>query len=352
MEVASVNNAKNFPVPNVQELASKTLKDIPNRYIRPEIHADVVSVNESSQIPVIDMSKLAAGNAEYQTEMSRLHQACKEWGYFQLINHGATATIEKMKVDIHEFFKLPLEEKMVYAQIPGSLEGYGQVVAEEDQQLDWNDMLFLCTIPESSRNMRYWPKNPPSFRSNFEEYTLELHRICTSVCELMAKNLGVEFRELACMQDEIEQTVRTTYYPPCPHPDKVIGGTPHSDVTLLTLLVQASEVDGLQIRKNGKWVPVRFLPGAIVVNTGDLMEIMSNGEYESIEHRAVVNSQKERISIAALHRPADEAIIGPLPALLKENGAKYKTIKYADYLQKFFGGKINGRQIIESMKIE
>lgn len=73
-----------LPVENVQELASRNLKDIPHRYIRPEIKPHDVSIDEPSQIPVIDMSKLAKGNIGYQSEMARLHQACKEWGFFQV----------------------------------------------------------------------------------------------------------------------------------------------------------------------------------------------------------------------------------------------------------------------------
>ncbi|CAI9095449.1 OLC1v1031403C1 [Oldenlandia corymbosa var. corymbosa] len=86
MEDKVVNDIKNIgvplPVENVQQLASKALEEIPHRYIRPEIRKDEVSVNESSQIPVIDISKLVAGNTEYQTEMSKFHHACKDWGFF------------------------------------------------------------------------------------------------------------------------------------------------------------------------------------------------------------------------------------------------------------------------------
>lgn len=88
METEVVNARKEFggslPVENVQELASNNLKDIPRRYIRPELNPDEVSIDESSQIPVIDMSKLANDHVEYQNEMAELHQACKEWGFFQV----------------------------------------------------------------------------------------------------------------------------------------------------------------------------------------------------------------------------------------------------------------------------
>jgi len=73
--------------------------------------------------------------------------------------------------------------------------------------------------------------------------------------------------------DELGQRIRMNYYPPCPEPDKAIGLTPHSDATGLTILLQVNEVEGLQIKKDGKWVSVKPLPNALVVNVGDILEV-------------------------------------------------------------------------------
>ncbi|CAI9095463.1 OLC1v1031419C1 [Oldenlandia corymbosa var. corymbosa] len=278
MEDSEVGNkfGGSLPVENVQQLASTNLENIPHRYIRPEINPeDVISTDESSsQIPVIDMSKLASDSSDYAQEMAKLHQACEEWGFFQLTNHGAAREIENMKAAAQDFFKLPLEEKMVYAQIPGGLEGYGQCfVTSEDQKLDWSDMFAVYTLPTIARNMSFWPNNPTSFRSNLADYSRELDRICISLYESMATNLGCDFKEFMDMHQEMTQAIRMNYYPPCPQADKVVGFTPHSDGSQLTLLVQVNEVEGLQICNNGKWIPVKPLPGAIIVNIGDAMEV-------------------------------------------------------------------------------
>lgn len=84
----------------------------------------------------------------------------------QLINHGVPEEVmENMKMETEEFFKLPLEEKMACAQLPDSIEGYGQAfVVSEEQKLDWGDMLFLLSKPNSIRKMRFWPTIPTSFR--------------------------------------------------------------------------------------------------------------------------------------------------------------------------------------------
>lgn len=192
----------------------------------------------------------------------------------QLTDHGATTTIEKMKMDTQEFFKLPLEEKMVYAQQPNGLQGYGQAfILSDDQKLDWADLLAIYAMPVTERNMNFWPITPTSFRSSIDEYSLEIHNIFIRLYELMAINLGVEFQKFLDMNQEHGQAIRTNYYPPCPEADKVIGLTPHFDATILTLLVQVGDVDGLQIRKNGKWIPLKPIPGAIVVNIGYALEV-------------------------------------------------------------------------------
>lgn len=73
-----------LPVENVQNLASNYIKEIPQRYIRPEIEVDEISVDDSSHIPVIDMDNLTTNNSSYENEMMKLHQACKDWGFFQV----------------------------------------------------------------------------------------------------------------------------------------------------------------------------------------------------------------------------------------------------------------------------
>ena len=91
----------------------------------------------------------------------------------------------------------------------------------------------------------------------------------------MARALKIKPEEILeeLFDDELGQKMRMNYYPPCPEPDLVIGVTPHSDATGLTILLQVNEVEGLQIKKDGKWVPVKPLPNAFIVNIGDMLEV-------------------------------------------------------------------------------
>ncbi|KAL4384365.1 hypothetical protein GQ457_15G008550 [Hibiscus cannabinus] len=315
-----------IPVENVQALASNNLKNIPSRYIRPEAEFGVVSVDESLQIPVIDMSKL-----DHHDEPEKLHLACRDWGFFQLINHGVAAEVmEKMKIDTQEFFNLPLEEKMVCAQLPNHIEGYGQVaVVSQDQKLDWGDMLFLLPLPAvPSRNMRFWPTNPPSFRETVDKYSMELHKTMIHLIKLIAKNLGTDPGMLSSLFEDGTQGIKLNYYPPC---------------------AEASKLK--DYRSNEKWVPVKHIPGALIVNVGDMIEILSNGEYKSIEHRAVVDPEKARLSIAALHYPIRGTPIGPLPDLVKANKVQYGTIPPEELLRLKLSSKHDGKRVLDQIKL-
>ena len=84
----------------------------------------------------------------------------------KLINHGVSdSLLDRVKTEVEEFFKLPLEEKRKFGQLDGDIEGYGQVfVVSEEQKLDWADMFFMITLPPELRKPHLLPQLPLSFR--------------------------------------------------------------------------------------------------------------------------------------------------------------------------------------------
>ncbi|KAF3788095.1 S-norcoclaurine synthase 1 [Nymphaea thermarum] len=76
-----------LPVPNVQELANENISTVPDRYIRPDREATIVSGSDGiPSIPVIGLQSLFDGESAL-SERERLHHACKEWGFFQVNFH-------------------------------------------------------------------------------------------------------------------------------------------------------------------------------------------------------------------------------------------------------------------------
>lgn len=75
------------------------------------------------------------------------------------------------------------------------------------------------------------------------------------------------------------------------------------------------------------------------------LQILSNGRYKSVEHRAVVNPNKERMSAAIFHQPCPSITVGPLPELLEGGAAaRYKSVGYAEFMERFFSTNLDGRR--------
>ncbi|KAK7407471.1 hypothetical protein VNO78_09422 [Psophocarpus tetragonolobus] len=321
------NIGTSLPVPCVQELAKQRITKVPERYIRPNQEPSVAYDTKSlPQVPVIDLSKLLSEDAN---ELEKLDHACKEWGFFQLINHGVNPSlVEYMKKDVQEFFNLPMEEKKLLWQKPGEMEGFGQLfVVSEEHKLELADIFFIFLLPSYTRNHRLFPRIPQLFR--------------------------IQPNELLEFFEEGGQSMRMNYCLPCPQPEQVIGLSPHSDSAALTILLQLNETEGLQIRKDGMWIQVKPLPNAFVINVGDMLEIMTNGIYRSIEHRGTVNSEMERISIAAFHSPRLNEVVGPAQSLItSERPATFNSISVVDFYKRYLSRELQGKSHIGVLRIQ
>lgn len=86
--------------------------------------------------------------------------------------------------------------------------------------------------------------------------------------------MGMRRESLKDIHGVMKLGIRMNYYPSCAKPDLVLGVSPHSDASSLTLLLQDDEITGLQIKHKGIWVPVKPIPNALVVNIGDVMEVI------------------------------------------------------------------------------
>ncbi|CAJ2659497.1 unnamed protein product [Trifolium pratense] len=356
MEEKNNTSGTSLLVPSVQELAKGNISTVPTRYIQSQHEELIINEDDHSnlEIPIIDMKKLLS--SEYgSSELSKLHLACKDWGFFQVVNHGVSSSlVEKVKLETQDFFNLPMSEKKKFWQTPQHMEGFGQAfVMSDEQKLDWADIFFMSTLPKHSRMSHLFPKLPLPIRDTFELYSMELQKLSMIIVEYMGKALKMDENEMRMLFEDGVQSMRMNYYPPCPQPEKVIGLTKHSDPVGVTILLQLNEVEGLQIKKNCMWLPIKPLPNAFIVNIGDMLEIITNGIYRSIEHRAIVNSEKERLSIATFYSINQESILGPMESLITEQSpARFIKIGVKEYFKNFFARKLEGKSYIDVMRIE
>ncbi|GMY37804.1 protein SRG1-like [Fagus crenata] len=341
---------------SVMELAKEPMTTVPQKYIRPDQELPTLSVSNCSTlptIPTIDMKKLVSGKAT-DLELEKLHSTCKAWGIFQLVNHGVSSSLlERLKHETEEFFMLPLEEKTKYKARPGDFEGYGTSIRCKDQKLDWGDRLYMIINPTHRRKPYLFPELPSSLRTTLESYISKQQKLAMTLLGFMGKALNMDLKDIEELFEDGMQSMRMSYYPPCPQPELVVGLTPHSDATGITILHQVNGVHGLQIKRDGAWIPVNFLADSFIVNVGDVMEILSNGAYTSIEHRVTVNSDNERISIATFFNPKFEAEFGPVTSTLSpKNPPLFKRIGMEEYVKDFFSRNLNGKSHLEKMRIK
>lgn len=74
--------------------------------------------------------------------------------------------------------------------------------------------------------------------------------------------------------DQATMQARFNFYPICPRPDQVLGVKPHADGSVITMLLQDKEVEGLQVLKDDQWFNVPIIPQALFINVGDQAEVM------------------------------------------------------------------------------
>lgn len=150
---------------------------------------------------------------------------------------------------------------------------------------------------------------------------------------------------------EVYQNITISYYPPCPQPELALGLQAHSDMGAITLLVQ-DEVEGLEVFKDGKWVTVQPLSDAIVVILADQTEIISNGEYVSAQHRAIVNAHQPRLSVATFYDPSKTRKISPASELVTEySPLRYHGVMYGDYVSAWYSKGPEGKRNIDALLV-
>uniref|UniRef100_R7W7F0 Flavonol synthase/flavanone 3-hydroxylase n=1 Tax=Aegilops tauschii TaxID=37682 RepID=R7W7F0_AEGTA len=283
--------------PNVQELAAAGPEEPPSRYVvrdhdRPALAGAGGDVTDP--IPVVDLGRLSCGDAD---EAAKLQSALQTWG------------------------------------------------------------LFLARKP-----------TPPSSASSASSCTV----LVSSSADPMAVGHGIEpgllGEMMAVTRDffnlPLEEKQRYTnlvgdkreYRIEGYGGDMVLSETqvldwPHSDGGVLTVLL--AETAGLQVLRDGEWHDVPVVPGALVVNLGDVVEVVSNGVLRSPVHRVVASAERGRVSVAAFYTVDPEREVEPAPELVSEERPRRyeKTKKSGDYVRELLESLARGERAIDKVKL-
>ncbi|MBA0623411.1 hypothetical protein Godav_008879, partial [Gossypium davidsonii] len=162
--------------------------------------------------PVIDFSKL--NGEERAAAMEMIKDACENWGFFELVNHGISHelmdTVERLtKEHYRKCMELRFKEMVASKGL--------EAVQSEINDMDWESTFFLRHLPES--NMSEIPDLEEDYRSEFtsfsytvsmmknglmfnfffsgnrkvmKEFAVELEKLAEQLLDLLCENLGLE----------------------------------------------------------------------------------------------------------------------------------------------------------------
>jgi isopenicillin N synthase-like dioxygenase len=300
-------------------------------------------------IPVVDLEDFLRGGAARDRFVLQLGDALKDTGFFALQNHGVDSRLIEKAYQLSEaFFDLPVDTKRKYEDV--TLKGqrgftsFGREQAKgapvPDLKEFWHVGRELPTNHPLNREYHpnFWPTEIPEFK----EVMVELYRqldVCSerllAACSLY---VGERMDFLPKMAHEGNTILRIINYPEVPadrDPAAIRAGA-HEDINFITLLCEAT-AGGLELlQRDGTWLPIHALKGQIIVDTGDMLQNLTNGLLRSTTHR-VVNpdrGRERRFSMPFFVHPRSEVSLNPLEKCVARTGGekKYPDLNAGKYL--------------------
>ncbi|GMY35954.1 gibberellin 3-beta-dioxygenase 3-like [Fagus crenata] len=294
-------------------------------------HPPIGPFTTTTSVPIIDLTDPNA--------LLLIRHACEQWGVFQVTNHGIPIDLlRQLERQTRRLFSLPLDQKLRAVRSSEGFTGYGLArISTFFPKLMWSEGFSIMGSP-LEHACQLWPHDHTNFCDVIEVCQKEMKDLTERILGLTLVSLGLTREDVKWFKPkdrskQAQALLHLNSYPICPDPSRAMGLGPHTDSSLLTLLYQSSTT-GLQVlRDNVGWVPVHPISGALVVNIGDLMHILSNGQFKSAMHQAVVSKTHHRISAAYFYGPPREVKISPLMKLIdRKHPPLYRPVTWKEYL--------------------
>ncbi|KAF7013413.1 hypothetical protein CFC21_027497 [Triticum aestivum] len=309
----------------------------------PESLEGITSSNHvTGAIPTVDLSA-----ARREDTVALVRRAAGTVGFFQVVNHGVPAELMAgMLEGVRRFNEGPAEAKQaIYSRdqarkvrFASNFDLFSSAAA------NWRDTLFFHLAPDPAPSQEL----PEAVRDVVTEYGKAVTKVALSVLELLSESLGLSsdhLRDMGCAEN---LNAVCQYYPPCPEPYLTWGTKRHTDPGFLTVLLQDG-MGGLQVLVDHKtWVDVPPVPGAFIINIGDLLQLVSNDQFRSVEHRVLANKSKDtaRVSVASFFNTDMERstrLYGPITD--GRNPPIYRSVTARDFIATFNRIGLDGRSL-------
>lgn len=303
------------------------------------------------EMPVIDLGGLDETDpADVRRLGDTIVAALRTSGFFVLVNHGVRrSVIDEGFAAAREFHDQPLAAKQAIAMGDGFV-GYlasGEYVIKTstvnaNTKADINAAFFydrerLPGDPEIAagtmfRYVNKWPEGMPLFRERCLRYFYNMEALARSLLPAIAVGLGAPRDYFDEAFQSPQATVRMSHYPVARYDENQFGIAPHTDSTFMTLLPQ-SAIEGLYIMNaRDEWVRAPKIPGAISVNSGDMLKRWSNDTLKSTRHFAANLSRESRYAIPYFFSPNTRHLISAIPSCVAPGEQpRHPPIRYEEY---------------------
>ena len=272
------------------------------------------STSLPTQLPTVDISRLTGSSEDRAVFIADLRRILHVHGFFYLTGHGVTpALVDGVLAASKEFFALSEADKLEIGMIRSpQFRGYNRAGLElTGGKQDWREQVdFDCEEaavaigPDTPAWMRtigpnQWPSALPGFKAVIMRYQAEMTRVGIDVLKAIGLALGQSEDVFAPMYEPLpRQHLKILRYPGRDNAGSAQGVGAHKDGGLITILLQDT-VAGLSVQaEDGRWVEAPPVVGTFVVNTGELLELATNGFVRADVHAAAVPpAGVERFSI-------------------------------------------------------
>jgi isopenicillin N synthase-like dioxygenase len=254
---------------------------------------------------------------------------CHDSGFFYLTGHGVDPALDELVHTVaRDFFGLPEADRLAIANVNSpQFRGYTPVGHEytngrsdRRDQLDVGHELPTPRLgPDDPawlrlRGPNLWPEALPELRTAITEWMTAMEGVGRMVLHALARALGQRVDRFdAMVTPRPEVLVKVIRYPAADDANDDQGVGEHRDTGLLTFVHQ-DDATGLQVRLGDRFVDVPRVPGAYVVNLGEMMQLLTHGYFAATVHRVVspASGGRERVSVAYFFNPKLEATLAPV----------------------------------------
>jgi isopenicillin N synthase-like dioxygenase len=277
----------------------------------------VSTVSSVTALPEVDLRHPAGPLRE------RLREITHEVGFFYLTGHGVPdALTDRMLAVARQLFALPQADKDAVAMVRSPhFRGYTRLGGELTRgEVDWREQIDIGPEREPIggpgqpdylwlQGPNQWPAGLPELAGIVAEWDAALGAVARSLLRHWAAALGSPADVFdAAFAGAPATLIKVVHYPATAASPQGVGA--HRDSGVLTLLLAEPGSQGLQVRaRDGDWVDVPALDGALIVNIGELLEYATGGYLRATEHRVNLQQSTDRISVPYFFNPRLDAQI-------------------------------------------